>query len=621
MSKPRTTEEEQHEDLEDSHSSSKESSSDEFGGWDTGPRLQYRVDSDQEGRSQILSDIASGSHTEDLLDKSIQEVDEAWQDLEAIADRLGDLSPLRTEDTEWELAFFKKEKSDRSQGATAVSRDSLVSRRISHFEDLSAATMSFTTVTTSTTTTTTTSVAGSNMSAISAMINDPYGLNFPRHHLGAHALPAGGVDDIMLGLEFEVKFTKDELQEEFANTIADLEDDSHVEAVRLRKKAAVLVDMMGEEKKRDAYEHTLTYVCNTADEEKRKAVKRDLRKITSLINELKVVASDEGLVGAQAVHPIPPVPHAPVHHVHPYRTTKMTPLNLPKWNGDIAKFKAFNTNFDGLIRNSGIPEEFWGVYLYEHLDDQIKAYAGSSTSWQGKYDQLWDLLKSRYANRWTVAAETVKATIMSNPPEEKDWGKMVQYIDDQIDRMQSIEALDLTNVQLATNVLLMKLPEDFSNAIRNGLRIARKDKGNEDFKFTPEEFREVMNDTVMSWKTTQPHLVESTMALQATIPPSGHQSSHSSSQGKKSNKKGYKPQTSNMSEYCALCDTTDHITPRCAKYVGAADRRSQLSKQNKCPDCTRTHKGNCRIRFGCRTCNGNHLDYLCPGQKKPNATK
>ena len=83
-------------------------------------------------------------------------------------------------------------------------------------------------------------------------------------------------------------------------------------------------------------------------------------------------------------------------------------------------------------------------------------------------------------------------------PGKKDWGKMVEYIDDQIDRMQSIEALELTNVQLATNVLLMKLPEDFSNAIRNGLRISRKDKGNEDFKFTPQEFREVMNDTVMS---------------------------------------------------------------------------------------------------------------------------
>ena len=156
----------------------------------------------------------------------------------------------------------------------------------------------------------------------------------------------------------------------------------------------------------------------------------------------------------------------------------------------------------------------------------------------------------------------------------------------------------------------MKLPEDFSNAIRNGLRISRKDRGNEDFKFTPLEFREVMNDTVMSWKTTQPHLVESTMALQATIP----QSSQPSSQGKNLNKKG----NSYKSEYCALCDTNDHKTPKCAKYVGATDRRNQLISLDKCPNCTRTHIGDCIMRFRCRRCsNGRHLDYLCPGLKGP----
>merc|ERR1711905_92039 len=119
----------------------------------------------------------------------------------------------------------------------------------------------------------------------------------------------------------------------------------------------------------------------------------------------------------------------------------------------------------------------------------------------------------------TVAAETLKATIMSTPPEKKNWETMVHYIDDQLDRMKSLKALELTNDQLATNVLLMKLPEEFSNAIRNGIRIARKGKGSQDYKFTPEEFRDVMNDTVMAWKTTQPHLVGSTVVLNATIPP------------------------------------------------------------------------------------------------------
>ena len=180
--------------------------------------------------------------------------------------------------------------------------------------------------------------------------------------------------------------------------------------------------------------------------------------------------------------------------------------------------------------------------------------------------------------------------------------------------MQSIEALDLTNVQLATNVLLMKLPEDFSDAIRNGLRIFMKDKGNEDFKFTPQEFREVMNDTVMSWKTTQPHLVESTMALQATIP----QSSQPDSQGKNLKKKN---NSFKSNEYCSLCETRDHRTPRCTKYVGGTERKKRLISLNRCPGCTRKHPGDCRARLKCYSCSGNHMDYLCTEPKKSNATQ
>ena len=182
MSK-RSRKDEQYEDVEGSHSSSedKESSGDEFRGFLPGPRLHYRVESDLEGENQIIPDIASGSHTEDLLDKSIHEIDETWQDLESIADRLGQLTPLGREDTEWELGFFPKEKSDKPQGETAVSRDSLVSQRILLFEDLLAgatATMSLTSTTTSTTTTTTTSTAGATpiMSTGLGWPSDLYGI-------------------------------------------------------------------------------------------------------------------------------------------------------------------------------------------------------------------------------------------------------------------------------------------------------------------------------------------------------------------------------------------------------------------------------------------------------------
>ena len=114
-----------------------------------------------------------------------------------------------------------------------------------------------------------------------------------------------------------------------------------------------------------------------------------------------------------------------------------------------------------------------------------------------------------------IAAETIKCSIMSTPPDD-DWQKMVEYIDDQLDCIRSITYLDLTPEQLAVNVLLTKLPEDFANAIRNGIRIKCQDKGLKDFKFTPNEFRDVLNDTVVTWKTTSPNLIASTAVLRTT---------------------------------------------------------------------------------------------------------
>ena len=161
--------------------------------------------------------------------------------------------------------------------------------------------------------------------------------------------------------------------------------------------------------------------------------------------------------------------------------------------------------------------------------------------------------------------------------------------------MQRLKALDLTNEQLATSVHLMKLPKDFSNAIRNGLRIAQKDKGNEDFKFTPQEFREVMNDTVMSWKTTRPHLVESTMVLQSTIPPTtgGQLPSQPTPQGKPISTKeksswrgGRKPYKPLRSIRCQLCESEEHRMPTYKTYLGSAERRKRLVSLKKCPDCT-----------------------------------
>merc|ERR1711874_767305 len=118
-------------------------------------------------------------------------------------------------------------------------------------------------------TTTTTTVAS--MKSLTSPIRsssigggcDHFGLNLPQHRLGAAALKTVDVEATMQKLEFEVKFARDELKSEYDTIIADLEDEDHEESKRKLKKASVLVDMRGEERKRNAYEHTLIYVCGT----------------------------------------------------------------------------------------------------------------------------------------------------------------------------------------------------------------------------------------------------------------------------------------------------------------------------------------------------------------------
>ena len=647
------SDDEQYEPLNNSHSPRRDRNNlGAFSGFEPTPRLRYRVDGDLESGWELIPDIDSQSQTEDiedLLDRSIVEGEEIWQDLGDIADRLGSLSPLLAEEnTELEIAQSVKSKKVTPQVDTTANRDSLVGRRIAFFdntvlqnsEDL-ITTVSTTMVTTTPTTTGTTTVV-TTMSGMSRPIissgypgfnpynlgalgagngvfqrPNPYGVGMFQPPQAAALQQPDDAEEAMTMLEFEVGFTLDELRVDTPLRVTNLTENVNEDEMRMRK-AAALMDMNEMDKLRDHYNHILTYTCATIEEERRKAVKRKIKEMLSLINRIKVAACD----GQQQPFPIPP------QVMQQYNPAKIQPLNLPFFNGDISRYKTFKINFDGIIRCTGLQEFLWGPYLYAHLDKQTQAYAGTSESWQGKYEELWAHLDSRFANRWTVAAETIKSTIMSSPPEENNWEKMVEYIDDQLDRMKSLTALDLTNEQLATNCLLMKLPEDFSNAIRNGLRISRKNQGNEDFKFTPEEFRDVMNDTVMAWKITQPHLVGSTLLLNTTIPPakSGqYPSSQPASQGKnsgpiqkQSGAKGKKSYKFFNAPPCQLCDSEDHVTSRCKRYEGAVERRKRLIYLKKCPECTKIHDGKCKVIYNCRICIvGKHMDYLCLGTQPP----
>ena len=619
--------------------------SENFSGFHFAPSLRYRVVSDPSGEVEFVTEVDSEDHLElsqEFVDRAIDETGVAWRDIEEISDRLRALSPILDRNTEFELAqTTDSETNSQRVGITANIHNSLVSRRISFFDNMTS-----TVTSTTSTSTSTNSLASSSASVnVTSTLTQPissiasvlggaahnWGLGGPGFAMQNQGFGGFGgavqnqdseaaILSIMSWLEDQVEFTTDDLNERVGQILEGLsEEDDSSELT----KAAILAEMKVLESQMEEYKRLLQYKCATVEKERRRTLQKRISQYARQITLIKVAAGENGQQAAQ-------LPMQPAHlGVYPQqKLAKVELLKLPRYGGEHSRYISFKNNFDRLIRCTNMPEDVWGNILYDHLDGTARKYIGSRGNWQGKYMELWDKLDSRYANRWTMAAETLKCSIMSTPPQD-DWQGMIEYVDDQLDCIKSIAQLELTNEQLAVNVLLLKLPEDFANAIRNGIRIKRQDKGLQDYKFTPTEFRDVLNDTVVTWGTTTPHLTNSTTMLQTTIKqekveqqnslksgPTGNYSGGGKGRGR--GHRGGSRGTGSLRMFgrpkCQLCDG-EHTTGRCQSYLTTLTRRQRLITLDKCPECSRAkHDGLCKLTFKCRICNnGVHMDYLCPG--------
>ena len=587
-----------------------EAQSNSFRGFEGSTYLRYQVLGDLEGEFELNVEDHLGV-SQDVLDRAINESGETYYELEDISDQLRALSPIVDLNSEIELAQSGRDESDNSQIRTSSRRNSLVSRRISFFDNMATATTAITTssITTSSTITTSASTMYTHSGVGSVMSTMPH---VDQGHDSA-ALRT------MKWLEMMVECDSNDLEERIHEILESFEDEDnyHIPA----DKVVCIAEMKGLERQLEIYNRTLRQECTSMNKERIVALRKKMLKYARDIKLLKVAAGYDETKDL-AIQQIATPPQE-------FKLAKVKPLEFPRFDGtDYSVFISWKMNMDEMLNSTSIPQNMWGVIVYSHLDGKAKKYVGSRGNWQGKYKELLEKLDSRYANRWTMAAETIKCSIMSTPPED-DWQSMVEYIDDQLDCIRSITYLDLSPEQLAVNVLLMKLPEDFANAIRNGIRIKRQDKGLKDFKFTPDEFRDVLNDTVVTWKTTSPNLVASTAVLCTTLKQnkvSEHNECDSSVHGasacdggaRGSFKSGSPRRNVHNRSFnslkCQLCDG-EHTTSGCQSYLTAVARRTQLSALNKCPNCARVkHDGTCKLSYRCRICNqGLHMDYLCPG--------
>ena len=168
-------------------------------------------------------------------------------------------------------------------------------------------------------------------------------------------------------------------------------------------------------------------------------------------------------------------------------------VNLPKYAGDTTKFRAFRKNFEFVIKSVKGPKELWATHLISCLEGPVMDYIGSADNWFDKYDELWNHLEDKYANKWTLNCQTINKffskVLTSDEPEV-----VKTYFYDQLDNMASLLALNLTPEQICINLVIQALPLKHRTVVRDALRA--KHPGENKAVFTAEEVRKAFNDTI-----------------------------------------------------------------------------------------------------------------------------
>ena len=168
-------------------------------------------------------------------------------------------------------------------------------------------------------------------------------------------------------------------------------------------------------------------------------------------------------------------------------------VELPKFDGKTIDYKAFKTNFQFVIQKVNGPQELWATHLVNSLQGPVKQYIGSENKWFNRYEDLWDMLDSKYDNDWTLYYETISAffynVLKSEEPEP-----FKNFFYAQLDHISSIESLNLTVGELLTTYLIESFPTFYKTQMKEALRALQPNKRKA--TFSPAEVRKVFNDTI-----------------------------------------------------------------------------------------------------------------------------
>ena len=327
-------------------------------------------------------------------------------------------------------------------------------------------------------------------------------------------------------------------------------------------------------------------------------------------------------------------------------------VTLPSFSGVMSEYAAFKKNFKFVITQLNCEQKLWGTHLYNSLKGEAKEYVGSQRDWINRYEELWEMLDDKYANRWVLANETINTFICKPLPGESP-EEINKFFYGQIDALKSVLELKMSLEQVGVSIISQSLPEDIGKDIKQGLRSLHPNK--KQYAFSIKDILAVYNDCMAIRSISNvSDALQSTLSMKASIsqvPPSSNgqdsfpdhpanPNGNSAQRGRgrgNSNARGRGQYRSrgqlsgrgggrfrNGRRHCLLCPSTDHPPWNCPQYTDASTRRERLKELNLCIACAgRVHKGSCPDHIKCSKHSGyNHLGWTCgneahPGKQEP----
>ena len=316
------------------------------------------------------------------------------------------------------------------------------------------------------------------------------------------------------------------------------------------------------------------------------------------------------------------------------KVAKAKPVDLPTYDGKSkAAYAGFKESFQYIIERTNVPPELWGGQLESSLIGDALDYIGGKGQWHGKYNELWEILDDKYANRWNVTTEAVSNFYFKPLPQDTRKEHLKWYYEMAND-LRALVKLNLSVEQLGTSMILQMMKADYANEVRGSLKVKAGPLDAGKAAFSLQELTSAVNDTLaVNHDPDQFCAPRSTLTLQTAVTPSasspaagatsfksgGQRGRGSSWRGRgrgsfrgRGRGRGFGPKN------CYVCpgkQAEGHMVKNCPNFKTVDARKRELIRQNRCAKCTAWEHGGtpCLQISMCPVsgCGEFHRSYLC----------